>query len=52
MTTSTRKLRPAEIVECLIEMYLATGVDLKDVTLDEFKKRFRELAGRMGQQCA
>jgi hypothetical protein len=44
MTHSSHKLRPIEIVECLIEMYLARGVDLKSVTLSEFKMRFREVA--------
>lgn len=44
MTTSTRKLRPVEIVECLIDMYVAGGVDLRTVSLAEFKMRFREVA--------
>ena len=48
MTTS-RKPRAVEIVECLIDMYLARGVDLKSVTLAEFKLRFREVAYRLSR---
>ncbi|MDB5334524.1 MAG: hypothetical protein JWN70_143 [Planctomycetaceae bacterium] len=44
MKTSTPKSRPVQIVECLIDMYLARGIDLKSVTLAEFKMRFREVA--------
>lgn len=44
MKSSTPKSRPVQIVECLIDMYLARGIDLKSVTLAEFKMRFREVA--------
>ena len=47
MSSLIRKPRPVEIVECLIEMYLARGVDLKSVTLAEFKMRFRDAARGM-----
>lgn len=46
MNTVSRKLRPREIVQRLIDSFLANGVDLKSVTLEEFKTRFREVARR------
>ena len=46
MNAASRKLRPSEIVERLIDSFIANGVDLKSVTLEEFKTRFREVARR------
>lgn len=47
MSFTSRKSLSVEIVQCLIDMYLARGIDLKSVTLAEFKMRFREVVRKL-----
>ena len=44
MITLHRKTRLTEIVDRVIDMFVDAGVDLRHVTLEEFKCRFGELA--------
>ncbi len=43
MKAPTRKMRPTEIVKCVIEKFLRAGIDLKTVTLEQFKKGISEI---------
>lgn len=47
MPACTCGLCPAEIVNGLVERMLQSGVDLKTVTLEEFKRTFAETVRRM-----
>lgn len=50
MPASTCGLCPAEIVDSLVERMIQTGVDLKTVTLEDFKRTFAEAIRRMLKQ--
>ena len=47
MTTFQRQPRLTEIVDRVIDMFVDAGIDLRSVTLEEFKCRFGEIARRM-----
>lgn len=43
MKESIRQLRPSEIVESVIEKFVRAGIDLKNVTLEQFKRGISEV---------
>ena len=42
MKTPVRRPAPADIVKAVVERLVCEGVDLKTVTLDEFKQRLQQ----------
>jgi hypothetical protein len=47
MKAPARKMRPIEIVETVIEKFVRAGVDLKTVTLEEFKRGISQVVRQM-----